>query len=37
MLTKRTSHAVVVSAETGDPVGILSTLGIARALTWGDL
>jgi CBS domain-containing protein len=36
MLTKRTSHAVVVGPETEYPVGILSTLDIARVLAWGD-
>jgi CBS domain-containing protein len=32
MLTKHTSHAVVVDPDTRHPVGILSTLDIARAL-----
>jgi len=37
MLTKRTSHAVVVGPETECPVGILSTLDIARVLAWGGM
>jgi CBS domain-containing protein len=36
MLTKRTSHAVVVSPETRHPVGILSTLDIAAVLARRD-
>ena len=37
MLTKGTSHAVVVNPETRYPVGILSTLDIARVLAWGGM
>ena len=37
MLTKGTSHAVVVNPETRYPVGILSTLDIARVLARGGM
>jgi CBS domain-containing protein len=37
MLTHGTGHVVAVNAETGRPVGILSTLDIAGVLAWGEM
>jgi CBS domain-containing protein len=35
MLEHDTSHAVVVARETGQPVGMISTLDIAGVVGWG--
>jgi CBS domain-containing protein len=35
MLTNHVSHLVVTDPDTALPIGILSSLDIARALTWG--
>ncbi len=35
MLTNHVSHLVVSDPDTALPIGILSSLDIARALTWG--
>ena len=32
MAEHETSHVVIVSSSTGEPVGILSTLDVARAM-----
>jgi CBS domain-containing protein len=37
MLTNRTSHIVAVEPESGEPVGILSSLDIAGVLAWGEM
>jgi CBS domain-containing protein len=36
MLTHRASHLVVIDAEAGRPIGILSTLDVAGVLAWGE-
>lgn len=36
MLTQGAAHAVVVDSDTQRPVGILSTLDIARLLAWDE-
>jgi CBS domain-containing protein len=37
MMTKGTGHVVAVNPQTGQPVGILSTLDIAGVLAWGEM
>ena len=36
MVEHRLSHLLVVSAESGQPVGVLSTLDVAGAIAWGE-
>jgi CBS domain-containing protein len=36
MLTRRVSHLLVADADSGRPIGILSTLDVAGVLAWGE-
>jgi CBS domain-containing protein len=37
MMAKGTGHIVAVNPQSGQPVGILSTLDIAGVLAWGEM
>ncbi len=36
MVERESEHLIVVSAEDGQPVGVLSTLDIAGVMAWGE-
>jgi CBS domain-containing protein len=36
MRENETSHLIVVERQTGQPIGVISTLDIAGALAWGE-